>query len=259
MTTERESAGPEGAHGAAHHESRSAACRSLWQRRATVTDDADATFQLATPTGDLLGWTAADLQCAPSQEFVHPDDRELLPEACERLLLSSTPTTFLPLEMRLLARDRRYWWTRWSVSLTEDGTHVRAAGVDYLAPHPTTGPPVGIWLWDVDADTVSWSTEMLDMFGFTVGPPASYRDFLVAVVEDDRDGIDRAIRRTLADGCPYVADFGIADLAGRERWFHAAGRLLEPSPGGGRRLGGLLKYLNPVRRSEPLRPPTGCG
>jgi PAS domain-containing protein len=260
MTTEREAAGPDGAHEAAHHGPGTSAPHLLWQRRATVVDEAHASFQLPGGAGDLLGWTTSDLQCAPYLEFVHPDDRDVLAEAGDDLRTSSTPTVFVPLEMRLLARDRRYWWTRWTVALTEDGSSVRAAGVDYLAPQSTKGPPVGTWLWDTRADTVSWSTELLDMFGFRVGPPVAYRDFLAAVLEDDRDGIDRAIRQTLADAGPYEADFGIADSRGREHWFHAAGRLLDHPAGGRRLLGGLLKYLNPVPRGgEGAGPPTGCG
>jgi PAS domain-containing protein len=260
MTTEREPAGPDGARGAADHESGTTTSRDLWHRRATVVDDPEGTFQLPRcRDGDLLGWTAADLQCARYVEFVHPDDRDLLGDVGDRLRTSDVPTAFVPVDMRVLARDRRYWWTRWSVSLTEDGTRVRAIGVDYLAPHVGKGPPVGTWSWDVDADTVSWSTELLDMFGFNVGPPVSYGDFLAAVLDDDQANVDRAIRATLADGRPYVVDFGIADRSGREHWFHAAGRLQDPRAGQPRRLGGLVKYLNPVRGHRPRRPAIGCG
>jgi PAS domain-containing protein len=260
MTTEREAAGPDGARGGAHRESRLATSRRLWQRQASVVDEADSTFQLPPgQPGDLLGWTADDLRCAPYTEFVHPDDRDLFADAADELWSSSVPTAFVPLEMRVVSRDRRYWWTRWTVRLTNDGMGVRAVGVDYLAPCPTKGPPVGTWLWDVDADTVSWSTELLDMFGITFGPPAAYGDFLAAVLEDDREGIDRAVRRTLAEDGPYVVDFGIADADGREHWFHAAGRLTECPAGGDRQLGGLLRYLNPIRRDRPRRPPIGCG
>jgi PAS domain-containing protein len=259
MTTEREAAGPEGARGATGHELGARSPRLHWQRRATVVDEVHGTFELAGGAGDLLGWTTNELQCAPYLEFVHPDDREVLAEAGDDLRASRVRTPFVPLEMRVLARDRRYWWTRWTVNLTEDGTGVRASGVDYLAPQPTKGPPVGTWYWDADADTVSWSTELLDMFGFEVGPPVAYGDFLAAVLADDRGCIDRAIRQTLSDGGPYVVDFGIADPDGREHWFHAAGRLLDDQTGRGRVLGGVLKYLNPVRRERPPRPPIGCG
>jgi len=258
MTTERDAAGPDRAREAAHHEPRTTSPRLLWQRRVDVTEDVNGTFRLPPGrSGDLLGWSGADLQCAPYVDFVHPDDRDLLSEAGEALRTSGAPTAFVPLEMRVLGRDRRYWWTRWSVVVTDTG--VRATGVDYLAPHPAKGPPVGTWLWDDDADAVSWSTEMLDMFGFSVGPPVAYADFLAAVVEDDQGTVDRAVRRTLDDGGPYVVDFGIADETGREHWFHAAGRLLERPAGGPRYLGGLLKYLNPVRRAGSRRPTTGCG
>ncbi|MET0325512.1 MAG: PAS domain-containing protein, partial [Ilumatobacteraceae bacterium] len=138
MTTEREAAGPEEARGAADHESGTSS-QLLWERTAVVTEDVNGTFQvLPGAGGDLLGWSNADLQCAPYVDFVHPDDRDLLAEAGDAQRLSSAPTAFVPLDLRVLARDRRYWWTRWSVVAT--GRGVGAVGVDYLAPHPTKGP-----------------------------------------------------------------------------------------------------------------------
>ena len=132
-------------------------------------------------------------------------------------------------------RDRRYWWTRWSV--TWPTTASRATGVDYLAPHPTKGPPSGRGR-GTPTPTPCRGRPTARHVRLRRRPPGAYDDFLAAVVDDDRATVDRAVRRTLDDGGPYVVDFRVADRRAAEHWFHAAGRLLERPAGAPRHLGG---------------------
>ena len=131
-------------------------------------------------------------------------------------------------------------------------------GADYLGPSGELGPPVGLWSWDVEADIVSWTTELLDMFGLTVGPPTSYRAFLEAVLEDDRDDVARAIDVALVSGGRYVITFRCPTASSRDRWFHATGRRLPSIPGRSCQVGGMVKYLNPPA-AGPGPGVIGCG
>ena len=160
---------------------------------------------------DLLGWSSAALCCAPFSEWVHPDDRDQLMGATERLLDSGDRGRFWPIELRLLGRDRQYWWTRWHLwAATSDPPTVCAAGVEHVGRDGLRGPPVGTWRWSIDDDQVVWSPELLDMFNLAVGPPSSYADFLSSVHDEDRGDVDRAVRWSLLSGDPYVTDFRAA-------------------------------------------------
>jgi hypothetical protein len=130
--------------------------------------------------------------------------------------------------------------------VSPDPAVVTAVGVDHVGRDRDVGPAVGTWRWSIGADVVVWSPELFDMFALTVGPPASYAGFLAAVDEEDRTAVDRAVRWSLLSGDPYVTDFRAAHRCrGRERWFHAAGRV-EPGPDGHPdRLLGIVKDLNP--------------
>ena len=217
-----------------------------WRRRVTVVGvgDVDGVFVTGVRHQDLLGWSSAYLRCAPYGEWVHPDDREMLVESADRVG-ALTGRWFWPVEIRILARDRRYWWTRWHLWVSTGRCVVCASGVDYVGRDDVVGPPVGTWRWDIDADQVVWSTELLDMFGLGVGPPMSYQRFLDSVHDEDRDDVDQAVRWSLCSGDPFVADFRGVDDGERDRWFHAAGRV-EPDAGGSRgQLCGIVKYLNP--------------
>jgi hypothetical protein len=174
---------------------------------------------------------------------VHPDDREALIESADRVA-AITDRRFWPIEVRILARDRRYWWTGWHLWRSTVGCVVFASGVDYVGPAGVVGPPVGTWRWDIETDTVVWSTELLDMFNLGVGPPTSYEGFLDSVHVEDRDDVEQAVRWSLCSGEPFVANFRGVDDDERDHWFHTAGRF-EPSAGrSSGQLCGIVKYLN---------------
>jgi PAS fold len=215
-------------------------------RRLTIVGvgDADGVFVMGVGREDLLGWSSDELRCAPYGEWVHPDDREALIEEAQRVVMVADGT-FWPVEVRILARDRRYWWTRWHLWMSAVRCAVCASGVDYVDPDGVVGALVGTWRWHLDTDHVVCSPELLDMFAFGVGTPASYEQILDAVHHEDRAELERAVRWSLRSGEPFVADFRGVENGERERWFHAAGRF-EPHAGG--RVGqlcGVVKFLNP--------------
>lgn len=229
-----------------------------WSPSATIRGigDGDCTMTSAAG-GDVLGWSTTDLASLSAGDLIHPDDRDRLLELAVRVRAAGS--RFMPLQVRLLARDRRYWWTRWHLWSTPDRSTVLATGVDYVAPSGELGPPVGLWWWDVDTDAVSWTTELLDMFALTVGPPATYRAFLDVVLDDDRDDVARAIDVALITGEPYVITFRWPTTGGRDRWFHATGRRLPATAGRPCRVGGMVKYLNPPPATGREPVVIGCG
>jgi PAS domain-containing protein len=201
----------------------------------------------------LLGWTVDELHAICAHDVVHPDDRHLLDEGC--LAASARTCRFVPLELRFLARDSRYWWTRWHLTVTPDATG-EARGVDYLRP-AEWGSPVATWRWNVDRDMVSWSPELLDMFALRLGPPASLASFLAAVHADDRHSVARRLRVAVVDGQPFGYTFRCPTGDARDDWFYAAGRCSRDIDGT-RVVAGLVKHLNP--RSRPSTDPAiGCG
>ena len=227
---------------------RRAALRAGWARWAVIAGvgDVDGVFRLADWSGELLGWSADELRHAPYGEWVHPDDRDVLVEQADRVVAATVGGRFCPVEVRLLGRDRHYWWTRCHLWAPPDPPMVTAVGFDYVGRDGEMGPPMGLWRWDIGTDIVVWSAELLDMFALAVGPPASLQAFLASVDGEDRTAVGRAVRHSVLSGDPYVADFRAARRdRGRERWFHAAGRVEPATAGRPGRLLGIVKDLNP--------------
>ena len=204
-------------------------------------DGDDVSFVLLEAVADMLGWTGRELAMIPALQLIHPDDSDLLdgPSWCG----TQGQTRFRPIRLRVLSRDSRYWWTRWNLRRHHNGATV-AVGDSVLRPATDVGPVVGVWEWNTATDTVAWSVELLDMFGFRAQPPATYLHALDVVLPEDRPCVTRHVERALACGEPFVVTFRSAAPGRRDRWFQATGRCFEQD--GGRRLGELVKDLNPA-------------
>src|SRR5215211_8714533 len=220
------------------------AADAQWSARAVVLDWTSGKWSVPTrAVADsevlLLGWTAVELRAIPVRDVVHPDDRDLLDD------VSTGPSSnggFAPVELRILGRDSRYWCTQWRRRHTRDQV-CELQGATYLRP-AEWGCPVGTWRWYVEHEAVSWSPELLDMFGMQVGPPASRDAFLGTVHEDDLDTVATTLRRAVEEEGPFAYTFRCPTEDGRDRWFYAAGRC-SVEQGGGHVVVGLGKYLNP--------------
>jgi PAS domain S-box-containing protein len=81
---------------------------------------------------------------------------------------------------------------------------------------------LGSWSWDLAHDEVTASPEIHELYGLAPGEfPSSYDGFLGLVHEDDREEVDREVRRALEGGEPFV---WVARLRGTGDWVWTRGR-----------------------------------
>jgi hypothetical protein len=230
-----------------------------WSPAATLFSSSEGAWSLRSVLGDggdlVLGWTALELAGICAEDLLHPDDRDLLEDVVDNAGVATGD--FVPLELRLLARDSRYWWTRWHLTVGTDAS-CAAHGVEYLRPDRERGCPMATWRWFVDTDVVLWSPELLDMFALRVGPPPSYSSFLATIDPDDRGRVAGRLSQAVEDRQPFRYTFRCPTGGSAERWFHTAGRC-EVAADGTRQVAGLVKYLNPPSTWPPAERTIGCG
>ena len=111
-------------------------------RRAHLTDLAcdDCAIRTAPDSDGLLGWSVAELAMISGRDLIHPDDRDALEPLVDRWRGGGRQIPFVPLTVRMLGRDQRYWWTAWRLWPSADG--IGAVGVHYLGPDSCVPPPV---------------------------------------------------------------------------------------------------------------------
>jgi len=80
-------------------------------------------------------------------------------------------------------------------------------------------------VWDVVADTVTWSDQLYAIFGRSPDTfTPSYEGYLQCLHEDDRPLARHNVERALGHHEPYAADYRVAWPDGEVRWVHCRGR-----------------------------------
>jgi formate hydrogenlyase transcriptional activator len=83
---------------------------------------------------------------------------------------------------------------------------------------------IGLWDWDIDEDRI-WGTDRARaIYGLPGSGPANLQTFLDRLVDEDRERIAAAIRRTVREGGDYREEFRVRLPDGQVRWICATGR-----------------------------------
>ncbi|MCR4415649.1 MAG: sigma 54-interacting transcriptional regulator, partial [Thermoguttaceae bacterium] len=89
----------------------------------------------------------------------------------------------------------------------------------------TAAAGVGVWMWDVSRDEV-WATgPWRRMFGFSPETVIRYESVVGRVHPEDRETMERAVRRAIEGQGDYAAEYRVLLPDGTQRWIAARGRL----------------------------------
>ena len=85
---------------------------------------------------------------------------------------------------------------------------------------------IGSWEWHVPSDEVAWSRELYRLYGLRPGGfPANYEGLLSYVHPEDRDAVDRTLRRALVDHAPFSFEHRVVRHDGATRIVHGRGQV----------------------------------
>jgi PAS domain S-box-containing protein len=82
----------------------------------------------------------------------------------------------------------------------------------------------GVWGWNIDRNQVWGSEKWQRLFGFASGDAVSFEKVMQRIHPDDRETVEREVRRALANGSDYVGEFRTVLPDGIQRWIISRGR-----------------------------------
>ena len=218
----------------------------------------------------MLGYTRAEIEGKPFNQFTHPDDRVAGTRTIEEMLSGRESARF---EKRYIARNGVTVWVDVNVTAIRAadgmtkyffGTYLdiserKRAGEELQESRKRLrlaldSAGMGVWSWDVVANRRYFEDQTCAMLGLD---PANFRgtfeEFLGAVHPDDRDTLKAALARTLEQDAPYECEYTAIWPDGSKHSIATRGRLLRDGEGKPLRIDGILwDQTERVRASQAL-------
>ena len=230
-----------------------------------VIADFDYRFRDVSPACErVLGWSVEEMLSRPYLELVHPEDRARTREEADRIARQEDATPGF--ENRYRHKDGSYRWLLWSIvgsasngliyAVAKDVTERRGAedrlrkSEAQLAEAERT-VQLGSWEWDIEADQIIWSRELYRIFGQDPAAVApSYEAYLELSHPEDREQLEAAVRRALADHEPFSLHHRILRPDGGVPMLHCHGRVITDDQGVPVRMIGTAQDVTERQRAE---------
>ncbi len=118
----------------------------------------------------------------------------------------------------------------------------------------TEAAKFGIWVWSLVPNQVWGSENWLRLFGFAAGEEVGFESILQRIHPDDREAVEREVRRAVENQDDYAGEFRAVLPDGTQRWIAARGRGYPDANGTPvRMLGAAIDITERKRTEEALR------
>lgn len=107
----------------------------------------------------------------------------------------------------------------------------------------------GVWVWSIARNRVWGSERWRSLFGFVPGQDVSFEEVLQRIHPDDRETVEREVRRALASRNDYAGEFQALLPDGSQRWIASRGRVSPDANGTPARMMGAAVDITEARRA----------
>jgi PAS domain S-box-containing protein len=198
-------------------------------------------------------------------ETVHPDDRQGLAHARERLLEEEEPFRIV---YRVIPAEGEVCWVEGRARVVRDGAGKRIVGTcqdvteRHLAEHALRErdrmldeveelAQLGTWEWNLSTDEIRWSPEQLRIHGMTEGAGTqTFAEFLSRVHPDDQGRVMQECERLIATGESFTFPYRVVRPDGTLREMQAMGKLLPDATGQQVRMVGTAQDVTERNRAD---------
>lgn len=198
--------------------------------------------------------------------LLHPDDQEEVRQAVQEAIISRTD---FDLEFRNIWPDGTLHWimARGRAIYSNNGYPLRLIGVTLdLTERKQTeqalqkseerlrvaleAARLGMWYWDLETDTLTWTDRCKALFGLSADAPMSYEMFLNALHPDDRQRTNEAVERSIKLQQDYDIEYRTIWPDGTLRWLAAKGNCIYDATGQPIRMMGVVLDITERKQTE---------
>lgn len=111
---------------------------------------------------------------------------------------------------------------------------------------------IGVWVWDIPADTLSWNEMMHQLYDIPTYAKPTYAIWISAIHQDDRKATELLLQKALAGKALFDTDFKIVPSNGIEREIRAAARVERDEEGQPIRVTGVNWDITETKRSKEI-------
>jgi two-component system, LuxR family, sensor kinase FixL len=108
----------------------------------------------------------------------------------------------------------------------------------------------GVWMWNVPSNRVWGSERWLSLFGFAPDAAVSFEIVLQRIHPDDREIVEREVRRVLADRGDYAVEYRVILPDGTQKWIASRGRMYPDAHGEPARMLGAAIDITGRKQAE---------
>ena len=207
-------------------------------------DSAGTIILLNTAAEKMFGYSAADLIGQPITVLMPESFRTLCITSLKRFLETGQSQMIghtrelvglrrdgheFPLELALSA-----WETaegKFFTAILRDITERKQAEEtlrrsEEMLRMTTEGGRIGLWSWDIAADTLKWNRIEYEQFGLPPDTDLSVETFINCIHPDDRRFVDEQIAKCLREGCELNFEHRILHADGSVRWNQCKGQVI---------------------------------
>jgi len=108
----------------------------------------------------------------------------------------------------------------------------------------------GVWMWSIARNQVWGSERWLGLFGFAPDATVTFENLIQRIHPDDRERVERAMRRAVADRSDYAAEYRLVLPDNTQRWVVARGRVCPDTHGKPVRMMGATIDITARKQAE---------
>jgi PAS domain S-box-containing protein len=108
----------------------------------------------------------------------------------------------------------------------------------------------GVWMWNIAGNQIWGSERWLRLLGFAPDATVTFESLIQRIHPDDRELVERAVRRAVADQSDYAAEYRVVLPDNTQRWVTARGRVYPDTHGKPVRMMGATIDITARKQAE---------